>query len=255
MSWKAIGKSVAGTSHIAAGKGCEDALQYRIVNTTNGDILVCCVSDGAGSALYAAEASALCTAFMGDGLVQKIRSGAYVDEADIYALLEELFDKLNEMAAERNCEVYEYACTLLGCCIKEDAALFFQVGDGAIVAHTEGGRYNHIWWPENGEYQNVTSFVINDRNFRDVKIEVRYGQTAEVAIFTDGLQMLTLNNEYREVHQPFFNALFPSLRMANTDDKIAILNSKLEAYLDSRAINDRTDDDKTLFLATRLTQT
>jgi hypothetical protein len=74
----------------------------------------------------------------------------------------------------------------------------------------------------------------------------------EVAIFTDGLQMLALNMESRTVHQPFFSDLFRYLRMANDADKVSILNGKLATYLDSPGINGRTDDDKTLFLATRL---
>ena len=42
------------------------------------------------------------------------------------------------------------------------------------------------------------------------------------------------------------------LRMADNNEKINVLNRKLEEYLNGRQINERTDDDKTLFLATRL---
>jgi len=46
--------------------------------------------------------------------------------------------------------------------------------------------------------------------------------------------------------------MFRSLRMAGDDSKIDILNKKLSDYLSSEIINSRTDDDKTLFLATKL---
>ena len=58
MMWKAIGKSVIGTSHIAAGKKCEDVLQYQITyDSYSEELLICCASDGAGSAKYGAEAA------------------------------------------------------------------------------------------------------------------------------------------------------------------------------------------------------
>jgi hypothetical protein len=73
----------------------------------------------------------------------------------------------------------------------------------------------------------------------------------EVAIFTDGLQMLALNMEYENVHQPFFKDMYRVLRLADEPAKVDLLNGKLADYLNSNQINDRTDDDKTLFLASR----
>ena len=62
MIWKAIGKSVEGTSHSALQKGCEDSIQFTVITNPAGeDVLICCASDGAGSAQYAAEASGYTT--------------------------------------------------------------------------------------------------------------------------------------------------------------------------------------------------
>jgi len=74
----------------------------------------------------------------------------------------------------------------------------------------------------------------------------------EIALLTDGLQMLTLSMDNMTVHQPFFKGFFHHLRMADTSEKTELLDTLLAKYLDSTAINARTDDDKTLFLATRL---
>jgi hypothetical protein len=74
----------------------------------------------------------------------------------------------------------------------------------------------------------------------------------EIAVFTDGLQMLALNNETTTVHQPFFYDMFKWLRKANNTENIGILDKKLKEYLDGNVINSRTDDDKTLLLATRI---
>ncbi len=252
MSWQVIGKSVKGTSHTATGNECEDAARFDIVQDENGDdVLLCCASDGAGSALYAAEASATVTQEVVKRMAAWLQSGKELDESAVYAVLEDVYDILQKQATAVEAELNDFSCTLLGCCIAPAQAIFFQLGDGAIARLTDSG-YAHIWWPDNGEYQNATSFLIDDPNFGSLKILVLDEPVDEVALFTDGLQMLALNYEQQQIHQPFFNALFPSLRLADAAEKRTILNRRLEEYLDSTAINARTDDDKTLLLATRL---
>ena len=250
MMWKAIGKSVIGTSHIAAGKKCEDVLQYQITyDSYSEELLICCASDGAGSAKYGAEAAKYC--------VERIMANwtaIGTSEWMLFQVMENIYDKLEELSREYDADLNEFSCTLMGCLIGVNYAMFFQIGDGAIIRDDGNGGYNYIWWPENGEYQNTTSFVIDDRNFGKLKFMVLKERINEVAMFTDGLQMLSLNSDTKQVHQPFFNGLFPHLRMADDDHKITILNRKLEEYLGSTPVNNRTDDDKTLFLATRLTQ-
>ncbi len=93
MRWKAIGKAIRGTSHLQSGKPCEDALAYKVVTSPlNGEVLVCCVSDGAGSATYAAEASSLVTAKTVDYLSEQIMKSDELAEADIISIAEQLYD-------------------------------------------------------------------------------------------------------------------------------------------------------------------
>jgi hypothetical protein len=253
MRWKAIGKAIRGTSHLQSGKPCEDAIKYTVVPSPfNGDVLVCCISDGAGSTKYAAEASSLVTTKTVDYLSQQIMKGEELAEADIISIAEQLYDELNEIATQRNEPLNEFSCTFLGCVLFDTKSIFFQIGDGAIIRDDGNDNFVTVWWPQNGEYSNTTSFLIDDHNLCQLKSVVVEGYVQEVALFTDGLQLLTLNNENLSVHQPFFSGMFKWLRMATTEEDINILNRKLGEYLDSDAINSRTDDDKTLFLATRL---
>jgi len=253
MTWKAIGHSAVGTSHTANEKGCDDAVQYSVVKSgLTGETMICCASDGAGSAIYASLAADMATKYMADALAGLAEAGHRLVEADIYALAEELYDLLEGEALKQEVELNEFSCTLLGCYVTGGRAIFFQIGDGAIVRNDGAGNYAYLWWPHNGEYQNTTSFVVDDRNLQNLRVAILEEQVDEVAIFTDGLQLLALNTESETVHQPFFTDLFKYLRMADEADKVAVLNRKLAEYLDSRVINDRTDDDKTLFLATRL---
>ena len=252
MTWKAIGQSATGTSHTSAGKPCEDAINYRLVAGVNGnEALISCISDGAGSARYAAFASAFCTASAVEHLSELAMRDVAIREEDIFRMAEDIYDGLVAASEETGELLNEYSCTMLGCYITTDRAIFFQVGDGVIVRNVDD-LYNYVWWPDNGEYQNTTSFLIDDKNLSNLNILILEEQVNEVAMLTDGLQLLALTTETRQVHQPFFTGLFRYLRLASDAEKIAILDTKLAEYLNGDAINSRTDDDKTLFLATRI---
>lgn len=253
MMWKAIGQSVIGTSHTQFNKTCEDAVHYTIVSSPAGEeVLVCCISDGAGSATHAAEASSYITNATVSILSTCVISNNHVTEAVLQQMFEALYDELLKKASIAGVELNEFSCTLLGCVVYADKAVFFQTGDGAIIRDDGSGSYVTVWWPQNGEYNNTTSFFIDDASFSHIKKVVVEECISEVGLFTDGLQLLALNNENLNVHQPFFAGMYKWLSMARTEDDVAVLNRRLNEYLGSDVINNRTDDDKTLFLATRL---
>jgi len=253
MKWKAIGQSVIGTSHTQSGKTCEDAICYTVVEQADGtEVLLCCVSDGAGSAKHAAEASSFITDEFIKLLAEHITGGDDINEATLLDIFEHVYDAFVAKAEERNEPLNEFSCTLLGCVLYDDKTVFFQTGDGAVIRDDGTGSYVTIWWPQNGEYSNTTNFFIDDAAFSNIKILVINEPVREVGIFTDGLQLLALNNEVMSVHQPFFAGMFKWLRKAKTADDIAVLDKKLAEYLGGTLINSRTDDDKTLFLATRM---
>ena len=256
MKWKAIGQSVAGHSHHTNGKGCEDVVQYGIEQTDDGtEVLICAASDGAGSAKFAAMAAGFATNKIFDILTSFAIAGHEVAEKDIFTMVEDVYEGLSLFADIQGAELNEYSCTLLGCYLTVEKAVFFQIGDGAIVRNDGTGYFTTIWWPQNGEYQNTTSFIVDDARLGNLKIVIIEGKIDEVALFTDGLQLLALSMESQNVHQPFFNDMFQFLRQANTSKQVGILNEKLEQYLNSDTINSRTDDDKTLFMASRLGDT
>ena len=70
-------------------------------------------------------------------------------------------------------------------------------------------------------------------------------------MFSDGLQRLALDFAKTIPFEPFFQGLFPSVRAMSADDGEKLTQS-LTDFLNSPRINERTDDDKTLILATRV---
>ncbi len=253
MIWRAIGQSATGTSHTAARKGCEDAVKYTVLpDKGDGGTLVCCVSDGAGSALYAASASTFTAGKVLEFATHLHEHNEAITECHIYAMAEDIFYGLEQEAEAREASLDEFSCTMLGCIITGERAAFFQIGDGAIIRNDENGVYHTVWWPQNGEYHNTTSFLVEDSGFGNLRVSLIEEEVTEVALLTDGLQLLVLNTDSMSVHQPFFKGLFHHLRRADSLEQVSMLNEKLKDYLDSPQINERTDDDKTLFLATRL---
>jgi len=253
MIWKLIGQSTIGSSHISLNKACDDSIKYGTVNSSIGDeVLVCCVSDGAGSAKFASKGSEFTTKYAYDKLTNWIIENINITDALIYSLFESILDELIAKSQEINEDVSEFSCTLLGSVLYKNKSIFFQLGDGAIIRDANNNNYSVIWWPSNGEYLNSTFFVTDMNSLANLNIKILDESVCEISIFTDGLQMSALNMEDKSVHLPFFENMFKWLRRSKDMNDLENLNSKLNEFLSSRIINEQTDDDKTLFLATSL---
>jgi hypothetical protein len=96
----------------------------------------------------------------------------------------------------------------------------------------------------------MTNFLTDADAAEKVVRQTRSGAIDEVAIFTDGIQRLALDYRARSAHTPFFAPLFAWLRPRHRGYSRELSDS-LAVYLNSEKINSRTDDDKTLILATR----
>jgi hypothetical protein len=139
----------------------------------------------------------------------------------------------------------------LGLIVGESCAACLQVGDGVIVlADSEEHAYGHVFWPDRGEYANTTHFVTEDDAIEHLQFESVKRRVVEAALLTDGLQTIALNYQQRTAHEPFFKGLFAPLRTAE-EGCSRELSESLAAFLTSPRVNEKTDDDKTLVLASR----
>ncbi len=181
----------------------------------------------------------------------------YLSERDsVYSLSRETVEKwiakikeeIEHEAQVKGLRSRDYACTFLGAVIGNDFSAYFQIGDGAMVVYD--GEYKIIFFPDTGEYANTT-FLVTDKNVHE-HLHTRFdpGRIDEIALFSDGLQRLVLHYKSKTAHGPFFEPMFSVLRKESPGYS-DILNKKLEEFLSSKAVNERTDDDKTLVMATR----
>ncbi len=255
-AWRCIAASAVGTSHLRAGLPCQDSAECRLVSA-EGDksALVAVVSDGAGSASEAEAGSQLACATLSDEVVTLLQSGGTTRDVTREFVQSTIADFQCEVSLRANAKGLtprDFACTLLLAVIDGEGAAFLQIGDGAIVVgpRQEPDQYCWVFWPQRGEYENQTIFVTDahatdhlDHAFVEAPID-------EVALLSDGLQRLALHYQSQSVHDPFFRPMFAPLRSIPTGFS-APLSSSLARFLESNPVNDRTDDDKTLILATR----
>lgn len=246
-AWRTLAASVAGTSHAEAGEPCADACAVSLLAS---DGIVAVVADGAGASPRAAEGARLaCAAVLEEATRREGRVEAFTaDEAQRWLAV--VRERIATAATGEGLDPRAFSCTLLVAVVGPRRAFFFQVGDGVIVYRAPDGSYCSAVWPQTGEYANTTWFVTDDEARERLQTAEADG-VDELALLTDGLQGLALRLGTREVHGPFFTPMFERLREEQGPASPA-LSAELRAFLDSPAVNRRTDDDKTLVLATRL---
>lgn len=254
--WKFIFASVIGTSHTKAGTPCQDASACRLLTSADGSsVLVAVVADGAGSARKSEVGAALACSLFVEEMSSLFELGGAVREITLDFAKSWITRFRNEVTLRAESEELkprDFACTFLAAVVGSDSAVFLQIGDGAIVvsSRNEPDEYGHIFWPQQGEYANVTNFATDPAAHEKLEHSLVNHCIDEVALFSDGLQSLALHYESRMAHTPFFRPVFAWLRPAPAGFSEKLTFS-LASYLDSQKVNDCTDDDKTLILATR----
>lgn len=227
MPWKILQASSMGFGH----QECQD---YHRVGQSNGS-LIAIVCDGAGSAQFSLRGAKKAADYLFEAL-----QGEFPDVEGLKKKIEEAKEALVQEACGE--PLSAFATTLLGAVVNEEEALFFQIGDGAIVAWN-GGFGSVVFWPRSYEYANQTAFLTDEQ--LDVQIRTLKG-IKEVALFTDGLQGLALEYASKSVYENFFAPFRECLAAVKEP---SLVNPLVQAFLDSPAVNRRTHDDKTLIVA------
>lgn len=245
MVWTWAAARCRGTSHVADGSRCQDAFSSFILP---GDILVGLLCDGAGSAAKGGEGASLVARVLGCCMRQHYRAQqSDPDDDTIFDWLDAARDTIAHAASQRDLRPRDFACTLVATVAHADRALVIHVGDGCVV-----GKSNDEWqaltWPAHGEYASTTYFVTDDPTPR-VAIQRIDRPLSAVVAFTDGLERLALDFATQTPHAKFFDGIIAPVVQSQAEGRDRRLSQQLQTYLDSPAVNARTDDDKTLLLA------
>jgi Protein phosphatase 2C len=249
--WKILHASAVGTSHQLTGQGCQDYCGGRLVPLAGDTVLVAACADGAGTAEHSDIGARLAVdtflSLAERHLVDATGGETPLDSSIVEAWAKTARATIFDEAEARGFKPRQLACTFLAAIAGPTRVVFLQIGDGVIVCDSEEG-YQYAFWPDSGEYANTTRFLTDADYERHLRSDILEKPVAEIALLTDGLQMLALDFAARRVHGGFFRPMFETLGATND---VGPLRASLAGFLDSKRVNDRTDDDKTLFLATR----
>ena len=250
MTWRVVAASAVGTSHTATGTDCQDSCLAQVeTDPAKPPLLTIFVADGAGSAPHGGTGAELAieaaTAFFSEHYAH---TGEYA-LTDHWAVecIQAVRAKIYAAAERQGAKARDYACTFLGVVASPFATLLMQIGDGGIVVDVGNGLSVPIT-PMAGEYANMTNFATDENAIDVLAVVVLPARPEKVAVFSDGIQRLALNMVTNTAHAPFFTPFFTVLATATAAQE-DYLQAELARFLNSQAVNERTDDDKTLALA------
>lgn len=244
--WAHAGKSVAGSAHQKLGTSCQDALLSRTTQTSPSRLLLA-LSDGAGFARHASDASTSSTAKALDLMEAYTGRLDQVSETDVRSWIESLRHALFEHARERNVEPSDFSCTILGALIEDSSVYVWQLGDGAWIIRTNDDIEVGTW-PLSGDYINQTVFITSD-DAMDRWTHAYFKSARAIMGITDGLEHICLDYPARHVNMVLCSKIFHALAGHPT---AADVDTSIQEFLTSQMLDERTDDDKTLVLAWRV---
>ncbi len=267
LEWRVAGMSMAGTSHVKTGLVCQDNRGWFAA----GDLIAVAVSDGAGSAPSSHVGSAVAVRAAITNLLELYETGQlknggrrvqrWFDRCPLIRrkkqdgdtkLKTQLLRSLGvatkaveEAAASIGAMPRDLATTLIVVVAGPEFVAAAQIGDGAVVVGDRDSNLTSLTAPSASEFLNETTFLTSPSAPQRVQVNVRRMTPANLAVFSDGLQMLALKMPMAEPHAPFFTPLFRYI--SATPEERA--EQGIEEFLRSKRIGGRTDDDVTLVLA------
>jgi hypothetical protein len=255
MTWRWAAASVAGTSHSVTDQPCQDACCVRLLSGNDGDhVLGIFVADGAGSARHGGEGAVAAVQAAAVFWAERLSfPDSSVDASSMGLCVVAIRARLASLAVDLGVPVRECACTFVSVLASSRDVVTFQVGDGGIVLDL-GHGYLVATKPMSGEYANTTLFITESEDRISAGETIWHGAPAKrISVFTDGLQRLALDHTLTEANPRFFDRRFATLEAASPDQEDQI-EPALAAFLACDAINRHTDDDKTLVLASLMSE-
>lgn len=254
--WAFAAASATGTSHAGSGAGCQDSHLCEVLRDADGaPVLLMVASDGAGSATHSARGSQIACESLREQIADALRRGLRVPQIERQHA-DALLDGIRESIADAaggvpGTTMRDFAATLLFAIVSSERAVFGQIGDGAIVLSAAKAEWHRVFKPAKGMYANETYFVTQNDAVDHLQFAVTSEPLNEIAVFTDGLERLLLDEALGDAHAPVFEKMFTPLRALGTPGRSDPLSDALRNYLGSPAVGTRTDDDVTLLIAVR----
>ncbi len=238
---------VKGFTHRKNEKSCQDFGAWTYQKTPFPSLVVA-LADGAGSAKFSAEGSYLTVQktllFFKNLLKNPLPSSLDTLKNAGEALISEIQTLLKTKATLKKHPLDDFATTLLVFIATPKGYAFFQIGDGfGVIRHHNHTDYTLLLTPQKGEHINETNFVTSPNALESLAFCSGERLPAFLALSTDGIENVALKNISFLPHVPFFKPLESFI----TSEKEKP-SEKLFTFLSSPRFDQRSSDDRTLFL-------
>jgi len=251
MSWQYAHAVVPQPKRSITGTPCEDVgLVEAHVNAAKQEILLAVVSDGAAGASKAKVGAEIVSSTLQRILRSWVTDSRSVSEVTRHCLemwIKQAQDAVAKDAVTRGLDPFQYSCTLLLVVAGPDCSVYAQIGDGAIVIG-DGAAFQYVFWPESGEYNNITYFVTDKDALDHLQMQIHNGEPKSIAVFSDGIEQVLLRFQTRTVRSDIFKLLFERLAKEAPGYSEGVAN-ELDGLLRTPAILARIYDDRTLIVA------
>ena len=267
--WSWIAASSTGTSHLKHNLPLQDAQACAAVPIHNdsqahdAEWFVAVACDGAGSASHGRQGAiitcrtlrqaarrhlAAASSPSASSLQEPRPTASALPSAEtVRTWVDEARQRIRAAAERRGLSARDFACTLVLALSNGQETLVAHIGDGGIVARlADGGTWQALSWPDHGEYASTTRFV-TDEPPAPLRTHITRQPIDALALFSDGIERMVLDMATQTPFERFFSAMAAPL--PPEPGRAHTLSRQLKAYLDSDAVNSRTDDDKTLVMA------
>jgi hypothetical protein len=247
--WRVAKASVIGTSHLRAGCPCQDYLLVDEIapETTGNRCLVIAMSDGAGSASRADQgAKCSCDCLV---LALKSRRESLVGPESAAAAIREAFsvarEEVLELAVREAAHPQDYSATLSCVLLAQWGIVVAQIGDGLVVIRGQDDALK-LALDCRGEMLNVTDVLTQPNALDQLQVTMDAAVPRGVVVSTDGLIPVLMRQSDYAPHAPMLDMLFATVASSTDPD---CLDDHLAGLLGKEAVNQRTDDDKSLVIA------
>lgn len=247
-TWTWAAASRRGTSHERTDTKRQDA--FRCVLSSDRQTFIALACDGAGSASHGGEGAIIASRALSQSAKAFVSAVGEMPTNDLlWEWIDQARDRIAAASTRLGLTPRDFATTVVMVISTGEATLTVHIGDGAAIGRSATSAvWESLSWPEHGEYASTTFFLTDDGEVR-VRISRCDTPIDRLAIFTDGIERLALDFAAGEPHSPFFTAISEPIARSAVAGCDRPLSIKLGEYLASDAINQRTDDDKTLVLA------
>lgn len=251
--WRIAQANRRGAKNARRKVACQDYAAAVKIPELHSDTIIATIADGMGSADLGQTGAKESTKAAIDHARSLLRSRRrtlrpYNLETILNAAMNGARMALEDIAERNGNSLQRYATTLLLVVYTKGIIGAAQIGDGGVVVADRDGKFVTFSKPTRGEYANETISVTSRRALQSCQIDIAQADIRQIALFTDGMVNLLLDNRTLEPDQQIFAETFSWLHRQPGEPQS---NGGLTDLLKSDKVQRRTDDDTTLMLAAR----